>query len=280
SNGKRAIRIFGGRKHILRAANDGRCDPESCREYQAKQCNLTGRFIFLIPGIPSINAIELATNSFYSMNAARQTLETVGFLRGGRIGGFLDGKTSFWLTKRKHEVSMIGEDGQPRRVAQWLIELEAPVDLTRLLRIEGDEDRLIEVKRAAAVLSGSAPTLDDSALHLDAEGATGGVAVETTGQDDKETSPPPANPLAELSLAKATPAPAAVSTDALGQLFDLLGALQIPREKFERYAKKKYGAGWNRNPNGIRRVLSAVEAFKSNRGVLLAAVEVELDVIA
>ena len=86
SGGKRAIRIFGGRKHVMRTENNGRCDPEICPEYQAKQCNLTGRFIFLIPGIPSLNAIELATNSFYSMNAARQTLETVGFLRGGRVG--------------------------------------------------------------------------------------------------------------------------------------------------------------------------------------------------
>jgi hypothetical protein len=115
---------------------------------------------------------------------------------------------------------------------------------------------------------------------VDTDSATGAAAAETTGQEGKETSPHPTNPPAELSPAKATPAPAPVSTDALGQLFDLLGALQIPREKFERYAKKKYGAGWNRNANGIRRVLSAVEAFKSNRGGLLAAVEVELDVIA
>ena len=55
-NGKRTVRIFGGRKHVVRAENGGRCDPETCAEYQAKQCNLTGRFIFLIPGIPSINA--------------------------------------------------------------------------------------------------------------------------------------------------------------------------------------------------------------------------------
>jgi hypothetical protein len=130
------------------------------------------------------------------------------------------------------------------------------------------------------VLNGSAPTLDNSALDENADGAKGGAAAETTGQEDFETSPPPPNPLAELSPAKATPAPAPISTDALGQLFDLLSGLQIPRERFERYAKKKYGAGWNRNPNGIKRVLSAVEAFKSNRGGLLAAVEVELDVIA
>jgi Recombination directionality factor-like len=280
SNGKRAIRIFGGRKHVTRTENNGRCDPEMCPEYQSKQCNLTGRFIFLIPGVPSINAIELATNSFYSMNAARQTLETVGFLRGGRIGGFLDGNTSFWLTKRQHEVSMIGEDGQPRRVAQWLIELEAPVDLTRLLRIEGDETRLIEGERAAAVLNGATPALDDPAIHADAAGPTASAATEAIGHEDEATSPAPTNPPAELSPAKATPAAAPPTTDALGQLFDLLSALQIPREKFERYAKKKYGAGWNRNPNGIRRVLSAVEAFKSNRGGLLAAVEVELGAVA
>lgn len=87
SGGKRAIRIFGGRRHVPRAANGGRCEPESCAEYQARQCNLTGRFIFLIPGVASIQPIELATNSFYAMNAARQTLETVGYLRGGRIDG-------------------------------------------------------------------------------------------------------------------------------------------------------------------------------------------------
>jgi hypothetical protein len=279
-NGKRTVRIFGGRKHVVRAENDGRCDPETCAEYQAKQCNLTGRFIFLIPGIPSINAIELATNSFYSMNAARQTLETVGFLRGGRIGGFLDGRTSFWLTKKQHEVSMIGEDGQPRRVAQWLIELEAPVDLTRLLRIEDDENRLIEGERAVAVLNGAAPALDDFAIAADAADPPANAATEATGKEGKGISLAPTTPPAEASSAKAIPGTAPVVNDALGQLFDLLSALQIPREKFERYAKKKYGAGWNRNPNGIKRVLGAVEAFKSNRGGLLAAIEVELDVVA
>jgi hypothetical protein len=130
------------------------------------------------------------------MNAARQTLETVGFLRGGRIGGFLDGKTSFWLTKRQHEVPMIGEDGQPRRVAQWLIELEAPVDLTRLLRIEGDETRLIEGERGAAVLNGATPALDDPATHADAAVPAVSAATEATGQEDRAASPTPTNPSA------------------------------------------------------------------------------------
>jgi hypothetical protein len=175
---------------------------------------------------------------------------------------------------------MIGEDGQPRRVAQWLIELEAPVDLTRLLRIEGDETRLIEGERAAAVLNGATPALDDVTIHAAAASPTAGATTEATGQEDRATLPPPTNPPAELSPAKATPAAAPVATDALRQLFDLLDVLQIPRERFERYARKKYGAGWNLNPNGIKRVLSTVEAFKSNRRGLLAAVDVELDAVA
>ena len=95
--GKRAIRIFGGRKTALRQENGGLCDPELCGEYQNRQCNLSGRFIFFIPGIKSIGAFELHTNSFYAMNAAIQKFETIAFMRGGRISGFLDSKrTSFF----------------------------------------------------------------------------------------------------------------------------------------------------------------------------------------
>ncbi|MCW0038816.1 hypothetical protein OIO03_25350, partial [Acinetobacter baumannii] len=42
--GRRTIRIFGGRKTMQREQNGGICNPESCPEYQARQCNLTGRF--------------------------------------------------------------------------------------------------------------------------------------------------------------------------------------------------------------------------------------------
>ena len=38
--GRRTIRIFGSRKTVLRDDNDSRCDPEACREYQQRQCNL------------------------------------------------------------------------------------------------------------------------------------------------------------------------------------------------------------------------------------------------
>lgn len=274
-NGKRAIRIFGGRKHVRRVANDGHCAPEICPEYQTRQCNLTGRFIFLIPGIASIQPIELATNSFYAMNAARQTLETVGFLRGGRIGGFLDGRTSFWLMKREHDVAMIGEDGQPRRVAQWLIELEAPLDLTRLLAMDGDETRLDEAKRAAALLAGRAAGPDDGTIGADPEVAMAPPDGRAGGLED-DGRPPAIELPAEPPVATTSPVAAAVATDALGQVFERLDALQIPREKFDLYAKRRYGAGWNRNPNGVWRVLAAIEAFEASPEDLLAAVEADV----
>ena len=273
-SGTRAIRIFGGRKHVLRAENDGRCDPEACPEYQAKQCNLTGLFIFLIPGIPSLNEIELATNSFYSMNAARQTLETVAFLRGGRISGFLDGKTSFWLTKKLHEIAMIDEKGQPRRVPQWLIELEAPVDLTRLLRDDSDESRFAQGERAVAVLNGSASGAN-GLLNIAGEGSATLAQAE-----DGESGEPQClreQEAADDHAPEGVTIPTATKDDPLGALYALVAELKIPRDKFDRYAKKKYGAGWWRNSNGVKRVTGAIDGFKANGNGALAAIDAELD---
>ena len=81
--GRRVVRIFGGRKVTLRAENNGMCDPESCAEYQGKKCNLSGRFIFFVPGIKSISAFELPTNSFYAMQAAIEKFQA--FLRDSPV---------------------------------------------------------------------------------------------------------------------------------------------------------------------------------------------------
>jgi hypothetical protein len=268
-SGKRAIRIFGGRRHVKRDANGGRCEPESCPEYQARQCNLTGRFIFLIPGISSIHPIELATNSFYAMNAARQTLETVGFLRGGRIGGFLDGRTSFWITKRLHEVSMIGEDGAPRRVPQWLIELEAPIDLTRLLAVDSDEARIEQAERAVALLTGAFSSIADRSRDAESDAASAAAQVERPDDAPPTGSRLPPN-------GPTTAAGVTVGGGALDQVFERVNALQLSREAFESYAKRKYGGGWSLNPSGIRRVLRDLQADGAS---LMAGADGALDLV-
>lgn len=154
SSGRRTIRVFGGRKVVQRADNGGLCDPEVCPEYQQRQCNLSGRFLFFVPGVRSISALELPTNSFYAMSRAVQRFQAVAQLRGGRISGFLGReRASFYLTKVLQEVAHLDEQGRSMRVPQWIIELEAPVDVTALLREHEDEETALrQAQWAAGVL--------------------------------------------------------------------------------------------------------------------------------
>ena len=238
NTGRRTIRIFGGRKAIAREANAGLCDPENCAEYQQRQCNLSGRFLFFIPGIRSISAFELHTNSFYAMNAAIQKFETVGFLRGGRISGFLDRqRTTFFLTKRLMEVAHIDETGKAVRVPQWIIELEAPVDVTALLREREDDDAaIVQAQLATQVLEGEAPA--------------------------------PADPAAERMPTSEDTHDVSVAHEAEPSLERLLTQAQargIDPARYQAYADRRWGSGWKLNPHGRRRAWDElVERYRND----------------
>lgn len=235
--GRRTVRLFGGRKVQVREVNGGRCEPESCREYQQRQCNLTGRFLFFIPGIRSISAFELHTNSFYAMNAAIQKFETVGFLRGGRISGFLDRQgTPFYLTKRLKEVAHIDDLGRAVRVPQWLIDLEAPVDVTALLRENEDVDTaIVQAQLASQILEGDRPT------------ALGGSSrPDDAGHPVQASSPPAAEPL------QAGP-------PTFEQLVARVQAYGIAPEQYQAYADRRWGRGWKLNPQGRARAWDELE---------------------
>ena len=183
---------------MRRADNGGLCDPESCREYQDRKCNLSGRFIFFIPGIKSISAFELPTNSFYAMNGAIQKFQTIGFMRGGRISGFLDGKhTPFYITKRRVEVPRIDEEGRAVRTSQWLIELEAPVDVAALLRPdEGLDAAEARAAEAVTVLEGV-----PADRGLDAGSTIGDGGVIEALASELRTGPAPAAPAGQAAPA-------------------------------------------------------------------------------
>ena len=241
-SGKRALRLFGGRKAMPRAENGGRCDPEACAEYQARQCNLSGRFLFFIPGIRSISAFELHTNSFYAMNAAIQKFETIAFMRGGRISGFLDSeRTPFWFSKRLMEVAHIDELGQAVRVPQWIIELEAPVDVTALMREGEDEALLAQADAATQVLTGQGPT------NVEA------IAVTDAFSSDQDPTEPVPSPIGSAGDA-ASPSEAAV----MGRVQDY----GITAVRFEDYARRRWGVGWKLNPRGRRRVWDELERYR------------------
>lgn len=237
--GQRSIRIFGGRKTMQREDNDGICDPESCPEYQARQCNLTGRFLFFIPGIRTISALELPTTSFYAMSNAIQRFQAIGHMRGGRISGFLGrSRETFYLTKVLRDVPHIDEDGRAVRVPQWIIELEAPVDVTALLRDgEDPETAIMQATMAEQVLEG-APM--NNALAETVPGGEGEGNEETLPSAPDEPPMRPGNPTLEQLLGRAE-------------------AMGIAGERLLHYADRRWGRGWKINPHGRARAWEELE---------------------
>lgn len=255
ATGRRTVRLFGGRKAIPREDNGGLCQPESCPEYQQRQCNLTGRFLFFIPGIRSISAFELHTRSFYAMNAAIRTFETVAFLRGGRIAGFLDRQgTPFYLTKRLMEVAHIDDHGRPVRVPQWIIELEAPVDVATLMRQQDDQDTvLLQADVAARVLQG----------HRENASSTPGKGPKSVDEpvaasDPTEDGMPPT----------------------LEHVLGRLASMGVPVQTWMSYAATRWGPGWKLNPQGRQRAFSELERFRNDPKGYADKVNAELQQVA
>lgn len=310
---RRVIRLWGGRKHVARPENGGVCDPESCKEYQSRQCNLNGKFIFFIPGVRSLSAFDLPTNSFYAMRAAIEKFQTIAFMRGGRIGGYLDGQgTTFFISKRLAEVSRIDDFGQPTRVSQWLIELEAPVDVSSLLR-PGDEPEAIEMRAQEAVVVLEGPQV--SMPVRPAPEASGADACEGNPVEKKTAEPMQRMPGAERpskgqakgpapspQTAKAAP-PASSSRSAAQQppaaarkgpgtapdgdaaaaselewVLESAKALGVPADRFETYAAKRWGAGWKLNPGGRRQALKDISAFADDANGFRRKIAAEVDV--
>lgn len=258
---RRTIRIFGGRKTVEREENGGRCEPESCPEYQARQCNLTGRFLFFIPGVRSISALELPTTSFYAMSNAIQRFQAIAQMRGGRISGFLGrDRTTFFLTKVLKEVPHIDEQGRAVRVPQWIIELEAPVDVTALLRDHEDEEAAIQQARLATqVLEGAEP-IDCGAAAASAVGDLGTVDADIdcgSGQRQGRAPVRPGHPTLEQLLARAQ-------------------AMGLAPERFKTYADRRWGRGWRINPHGRGRAWDELERYRNDPRGYLDKIETEL----
>jgi hypothetical protein len=307
-NGK-AIRLFGGRKQIPRPDTQGRCDPENCREYQARLCNVTGKLIFYIPGITSVSPIELPTHSIYGLDSIRETLNAIAAMRGGRISGFLQQREAFWLTKTLKEVPHIDEDGRAVRVKQWIIGLEVMVDPTRLLSAP-EETVVAAGELAADILQGTAervidgdgwvgefgtPPSNDGGFAN--EGETGGAsepaaqatesrqpAAHAPQPPRNDPAPPPAQRAqapAPTSTRSASPVAANPSDEiALADIDALAIAIGIDPAAFRQYADKRWGQGWSKNPNGRRKAIDELESFRADPDALRQRMNAETQVFA
>ncbi|MES2260567.1 MAG: hypothetical protein V4724_18760 [Pseudomonadota bacterium] len=247
---QRALRTFGGRGTQPRPDNDGLCDPERCPEFQNRQCNLSGRFIFYIPGIRSLDAFELHTNSFYALSRAIERFEAIAFMRGGRIAGFLDrNRTPFYLTKKLREVSHLdAKTGQPVRSAHWIIELEAPVDVTALLAQQDDETTLRIADDAARTLQGETAPYTCPATDL---------------PPHMERDAPPSTHAQQAPPVRSSAA-SVTDVDSMNAVYTLGEELGVARDRLDAYLDWAWGAGWRRNAQGIKRVRADLARFQGN----------------
>jgi len=184
-DGKREIKPFGGRKTQPRADTDGVCNPEACREYQFEECKLNGGLRFYIPGIPSLHPFELPTTSWYSLSNIRRTLKELAHACGGRVSGYLYGEHTFWITKRQQAVSRITEEGKVVRDLQWLIVLEADIDMAELVRHRHDSRQQLARADAIALALAAGTVIDgDARSHASASAPGAGGAAASAADAD------------------------------------------------------------------------------------------------
>lgn len=258
-NAHKPVRNFGGRRTQLRSENGGVCDPEHCRDYQERKCNLSGRFIFYIPGIRSCAACELPTNSLYSMTRAIEKMEALAFLRGGRISGFLDAKgTPFYISKVERDVPHLDEQGRSVRTKVWLIELEAPIDVVALMNV-GDSGTFEEAQCAAITLEERPPIASPASAERAPEGEHEPQAEQNRGDG---------------LASRQAPERSSDGQDEVESILCVVDAFGMERARFEVYAQRKWGAGWKFNAGGRVRVLAALERFED-----LTALSAEVDAV-
>ncbi|WP_020201327.1 hypothetical protein [Cupriavidus sp. WS] len=244
----RAKRVWGGRSVILRQDSDipdGLCDPQECPQYQSGGCSLSASFLFAVVKIKGLGLIELPTTSIYVLQKAHAAMQTVSLARGKLSG------VEFWVSKTEVEVSRIGEDGLPTRQRQWLITLDAEIDIGALL--DGSDrphpGHLQAATEAAAALEG--PAGSEVALNS----GEGSVSAAES---------PVVDTLQSRGESTAHPDP----DDVTSQFDDLVARLGLrgdaSRAQLKAFAQASFGTGWTKRPADVHRLLEDMRAGLAN----------------
>jgi hypothetical protein len=244
----RAKRTWNGRTVILRQDDhirDGICDPQECPQYQAGHCNLSASFLFAVPSAIGLGLIEMPTTSIYVLQKAHAAMQTVFMARGKLVG------VKFWMSKQEIEISRIDDSGQPVRQMQWLITLDAEIDIAALL--DGSDRRppaLEMAEQAAAMLEGDRedPLPDDG----QADDAIIGTQVAGASEIDVDRA-----------------AGSAPASDTAGpEDLDLVKRLGLNSEdgirQLKAFAAATFGRGWSKRDQDVRRFLAELRAALTN----------------
>jgi len=236
----RAKRTWGGRTVILRQDNDiqdGLCDPQECPQYQGGHCNLSASFFFAIPHISGLGLIEMPTTSIYVLQKAHAAMQTVAMARGRLVGA------KFWMSKQELEISRIDDTGKPVRQMQWLITLDAEIDIAALL--DGSDRRppaLEMAEQAVSMLEGDREvrpdhgSVDDGTIEAPQTGTSESGVVQSAG------SVPPSD---------------TAGTEDLESLVKRLGLnSEDGARQLKAYAAATFGRGWSKREQDVRGFLA------------------------
>ncbi|SDD58831.1 hypothetical protein SAMN05216345_111163 [Cupriavidus sp. YR651] len=238
----RAKRNWGGRTVILRQdddIHDGHCDPHVCPQYQDGACNLKASFFVALPDIRGLGLIEIPTTSIYVLQKAHAAMQTVALARGRLVG------VKFFMSKIEQEVSRIDDSGNATRQMQWLITLDAEIDLAALLD-GSDKPQLTytEAEQAVAVLEGQRSVGE---REEDPSPSTQAISTDHVRSDSSEQD-------SEADLAH--------QFNELGVQLGMDG--EAERADLRAFLQASFGKGWTKRPQDVRRVLDDMRTALAN----------------
>src|ERR1700674_784739 len=196
-------------------------------------------------------------------------------------------------------VPHIDSEGKAGRGKHWIIEMQAPVDVSALLRGKDDEETaIVNAGRAAHVLERAGHVYETNG-QVSEEAGNGRDSPGRTFDNEvaaENASEPAAEAAATVTATKAAQEPQTAQTATAGantrapanieivpnveDILKLAETLGIERARFDKYSVKKWGAGWKGNANGRTRVMRDVESYRDNPEGLSNKVNAELDVFA
>ena len=250
--GSKVGRLVAGRGVIPRSDNNGICAPNHCPEFQEKKCTMRGRLLFYIPGIPGGGLIELPTGSKNFGVDSESVLSDIIRLGGGQLPTLIDGKPVFYVTKRLRNVPMIDyEQGKATRTDQWIIEIEADIDMSRLSASNAPL-LLGNANTAASTLMGAPPQTQVIEIRphvknqdpVARESIVGGQAQpKKANQEAMKT-----DPHAAIKAMRA-------------ELAGIFEVAQINPKAYAAIAAKKWGDSWSRSEALVKQAIDEVKAL-------------------
>ncbi|MHB1642260.1 MAG: recombination directionality factor [Acidithiobacillus sp.] len=281
---QRVVRVFGGRKDVLRPENNGVCDPENCPEYQNMECSERFQILGYIPGVcKASDLLGIPTGSYYSTDHMRQVIQQVASVCGGeiplRIQRGAQGNPLFWISKHWEEVVRIDDRGESKKQGQWLIHLDADIELALLMDIHDAFSRASNAQQAYKALAGNvvdiphapaaithapAETLETflhpavqekemvSALDEALDNRTLGAEkqhVAVVQRDSKAASGEPAARPTEREMI------ASLRKTAVG----LCKQIGVDATLFAAYATDKFGDGWGARMDSLKLAIAELE---------------------